>query len=207
MTPVSGTERARGRPRTFDEDAVVDALMELFWEQGYDGSSLSDIVERAGLNKSSLYNAFGSKDEIFDRALERYLEMRAELLTVMIEGERGLDDLLTFAEIVRAEAKGEGGGRGCLGINTSTERGPVGGHISDFSRRYRAVLRDGLGAPIARAVAAGEIRSDLAEAYVDAALAFMASVAVAARSGAGDGEIDRQVDSFVNLVGSWRLDG
>ena len=81
----------------------------------------------------------------------------------------------------------------------------MGGHISEFSRRYRALLRDGLGGPIGRAADAGEIRADLVDVYVDMSLAFVVSVAVAARSGADAAEIDRQVDSFTALVDSWRL--
>ena len=75
VTPMSTATPTRGRPRTFDEEAVLDALTALFWRQGYEATSMADIVEASGLNKSSLYNTFGSKQELFATILDRYVDM------------------------------------------------------------------------------------------------------------------------------------
>jgi AcrR family transcriptional regulator len=65
---------AVGRPREFDADQVLDMVMELFWEHGFDGVSISDITEATGVNRRSLYAAFGSKEELFGLAVQRYLD-------------------------------------------------------------------------------------------------------------------------------------
>ncbi len=65
-----------GRPREFDIDQAVDKALELFWRQGYEGTSLSDLIDALGITRASLYAAFGSKEGLFRRAIDRY-EARA----------------------------------------------------------------------------------------------------------------------------------
>jgi AcrR family transcriptional regulator len=63
-----------GRPRAFDEDAALQKAMCVFWRKGYDGASMSDLTEAMGINPPSLYAAFGNKESLFLRVLERYAE-------------------------------------------------------------------------------------------------------------------------------------
>lgn len=63
-----------GRPQTFDTSAAVQAARDLFWDQGYEATSLADLEEATGLNRSSLYHAFGSKRGLFDAAAQDYLD-------------------------------------------------------------------------------------------------------------------------------------
>lgn len=66
--------RGPGRPREFDEDVALDAIMQVFWDNGYEGTSLSDIMAATGLKKASLYGTFGDKQEMYLKALARYHE-------------------------------------------------------------------------------------------------------------------------------------
>jgi AcrR family transcriptional regulator len=61
-----------GRPRGFDADEALERAMRVFWERGYDGASLSDLTEAMGITKTSMYRAFGNKDQLFLKALARY---------------------------------------------------------------------------------------------------------------------------------------
>ncbi|MGE2726076.1 TetR/AcrR family transcriptional regulator [Mycolicibacterium pulveris] len=63
---------AVGRPREFDPDQVVDAAMKLFWAHGYDGVSISDVTTATGVNRRSIYAEFGSKEALYERAVQRY---------------------------------------------------------------------------------------------------------------------------------------
>src|ERR1700740_396023 len=64
---------AGGRPRALDADEALDRALEVFWRQGYEGTSLSDLTAAMGINRPSLYAAFGNKEQLFRRALNRYL--------------------------------------------------------------------------------------------------------------------------------------
>src|SRR6266850_6722939 len=61
-----------GRPRSFDLDKALDAAMQVFWREGYEGASLSDLTKAMGINRPSLYAAFGDKESLFRKALNRY---------------------------------------------------------------------------------------------------------------------------------------
>jgi TetR/AcrR family transcriptional repressor of nem operon len=114
------------RPRTFDEDRAVDAAMRTFWAQGYEATTTQDLCAATGLGRSSIYNTFTSKHELFKRALLRYVETTtATQLAVLEDGRRTpvrrLRDL--FAVIVDGEAANRRDGRsmGCLTVNTTVE--------------------------------------------------------------------------------------
>ncbi|MET9558336.1 TetR/AcrR family transcriptional regulator [Streptomyces sp. NPDC006645] len=63
-----------GRPREFDIDKALDRALRVFWEQGYEGASLTDLTDAMGITKPSLYAAFGNKEQLFSKALQRYTE-------------------------------------------------------------------------------------------------------------------------------------
>src|ERR1700685_2604840 len=61
-----------GRPRSFDADEALDCALQVFWRKGYEGASLSDLTEAMGIERPSLYAAFGDKETLFRKALDRY---------------------------------------------------------------------------------------------------------------------------------------
>ena len=70
--------RGPGRPRQFDPDQVLDTVINVFWELGYDASDTETLAKRTGLTKPSLYNAFGTKEDLFVAALARYEQTRSK---------------------------------------------------------------------------------------------------------------------------------
>ncbi len=74
-----------GRPIGFDKDAALEAAMLLFWERGYEGTSIADLAHAMGLNPSSIYAAFGDKHTLFSLAVERYMKIRAQYATKALE--------------------------------------------------------------------------------------------------------------------------
>ena len=65
---------AMGRPREFDPDRALDRALEVFWRRGYEGASIADLTEAMGITKPSLYAAFGNKEELFRKTLDRYVD-------------------------------------------------------------------------------------------------------------------------------------
>jgi AcrR family transcriptional regulator len=98
-----GTNMPRGRPREFDEAATLDAAMDLFWTRGFSSTSLDDLAEATGLNRPSLYNAFGNKLSLYRRAFGRFAEkMRSETRTALLRPDTIQQALLGFYDrIVR----------------------------------------------------------------------------------------------------------
>src|ERR1044071_7903937 len=65
---------AMGRPREFDVDKALDLALQVFWRKGYEGASMADLTETMGITKPSLYAAFGNKEELCRKALDRYVD-------------------------------------------------------------------------------------------------------------------------------------
>lgn len=96
--------------------------MQRFWGQGYGGTSLQDLLEAMHLSKSSLYQAFGDKERLFRRCLERYTEQIAGgLRNLLAKAPNGLAFVAAFLRSVVDEARSRNGARGCLLMNTATE--------------------------------------------------------------------------------------
>ncbi|MHA7772647.1 TetR/AcrR family transcriptional regulator [Roseibium sp. M-1] len=74
-------ETKRGRPRKFDEEETLDRIMQVFWRQGFAATSLDQIAEDTGLNRPSLYAAFGGKKEMFLRAVDRFADQMQSYLS------------------------------------------------------------------------------------------------------------------------------
>jgi AcrR family transcriptional regulator len=185
-----------GRPREFDKSKAIDSAMLLFWRNGYEGTSISDLTETLGITRPSLYAAFGNKEQLFRTVLDRYDEGTAEFLT-------GSLDLPTAHEVA------EGLLRGAANFHSNPENPPgclmvhgalVGSDESDPLRREtrhrRARLRDAIRERLERALAEGDLpeRADDPETLARYIVAVMRGMAVEAASGAKGRELHQVVD-------------
>jgi AcrR family transcriptional regulator len=111
MAPKSKTE-ARGRPRSFNAEKALDLALKVFWRKGYEGASLSELTKAMGINRPSLYAAFGDKEALFRKALERYEEGPSGFLHHALDEPtaRGMAERLLFG--TATTACGENGNPG-----------------------------------------------------------------------------------------------
>jgi len=140
------------RPREFKDTTVIDAAMEVFWEHGYEGSSTEKLCEHTGLGKGSLYNAFGSKHALYEKALKRYQELGIEGQVDILEQPGPVKDRLRslMEWAIDQDFNGEER-RGCLAINAAIERGGkdpvvaslVSGHIGRLEKALSQLIASG----------------------------------------------------------------
>lgn len=157
------------RPRAFDENEVLDAAIRCFWTRGYEATSVRDLASSMGLTGASLYNAFGDKHALYERALERYVD---ESVADRI---RRLEDpaiapraaIGAFFDEVVERSLNDPEMKGCMVVNAAVELGPhdprmraaagrtLGEIEAFFRRRVAAGQKDG-------AIATGQSPDDLA---------------------------------------------
>lgn len=153
----------RGRPRTFDEGEVLDAAMRVFWEHGYEATSISQLRAATGLSAASLYGAFGSKEGLFERSLERYVagpgRVRERVADLTLHPVEALGLMLHGTIDMQSDPANPGG---CL-IALSVTIGASG--ADDLAARgavaeQRDQDRAGIETCITRGVESGAIRAD-----------------------------------------------
>lgn len=137
------------RPRQFDEEAVLRAVCDQFWDAGYAATSLQDLMRVSGLGKGSLYAAFGDKHALFLSALRRYVTSLDESVRELIDATpRAVDALRSFVMIPVGDPTGRAALRGCLLANSTTELATADPTIAEEARRtyerITAVLAEGV---------------------------------------------------------------
>jgi AcrR family transcriptional regulator len=184
MTESETVRRPRGRPREFDETAVLDTAVDVFWRSGYAHASIADISAATGLAPSSIYNAYGSKLDLFARALDRYLDLIiGQVLDPLENGTAGLPDVDTFFQRL-ATSGGQTRPPGCLAANTIGEFRDAPPLIAERIARYRKLLLRALRAALTRAAASGEIPAEAVAPRAEALLSIVIASSLLTAAGA-----------------------
>lgn len=151
-----------GRPASFERDEVIDRAMDLFWRRGYRATTPQDLVEELGIGKGSLYNAFGSKRELFGLALDRYRDQQAVMVDRALAEPGPVKDRIVAAMALIIDLNtADADRRGCLAVNTAAELATC---DEDAGERVRAMFERTAGAfvdTVRAGQAAGELRQDL----------------------------------------------
>ncbi|MEM6993327.1 MAG: TetR/AcrR family transcriptional regulator [Myxococcota bacterium] len=196
---------AAGRPREFDLDAALDTALELFWQEGFGSTSTRTIATRVGVSQSSLYNAFGSKQELLAVAMERYeARITASLIGPLEQSPDGSAALEAFIRGL-GQWLGGAGHRGCMLINLMAEDGGATDEIARRTRAYRARLRSALMGAITRGEESGEFAPAQATLRADLLLGLILGMNIAARGGASGGELDGMVAAALAQLAGWKI--
>jgi AcrR family transcriptional regulator len=151
----------RGRPRTFDTDKALDTALLLFWRHGYEGTSLSALTKAMGINVPSLYAAFGNKETLFKKALNRYLQNPASYLPKALEqptARRAVEKLFRGAiDMVMNPRHPDG----CLLVQGALAAGPAAASIRKELSLCRAAAEAAVRRRLERAIAEGDLPANV----------------------------------------------
>ncbi len=146
------------RPREFEPEDVVAAAMEVFWRQGYQGTSLQNLVDETGINRGSLYSVFRDKHSLFLEALRHYRTTVVPGRILILEAPSdGLSSIRQYFEAVAGDLQGPACGRGCLMVNSAIELAAVDSEVAEEVGRHLDRLRKGFAISLERAVELGEL--------------------------------------------------
>lgn len=185
-----------GRPRGFDADEALERAMLVFWEQGYEGATLTDLTGAMGITRTSMYAAFGNKEELFHKALQRYSEGPASYVI------RALEEP-TAHQVAKAILTGsvcattrQGSPAGCLAVQGSLAAGEVGRPARDALTAVREETWTRLRERFVKAAADGDLTTDTDPGLLARYLMTVSNgIAVQAASGVGTEELQRVADA------------
>ncbi|MYY87372.1 MULTISPECIES: TetR/AcrR family transcriptional regulator [unclassified Streptomyces] len=194
------------RPRSFDEERALDAAMHAFWANGYEATSTQDLCEATGLGRSSIYNTFTSKHDLFRRALTRYMDgMNAGQLQILEDAGRPATERLRalFDRVIEGEFQQRRGGHsiGCLTVNTTVELAGRDPEAAAMLERDLAVRLTALAATIRAGQQDGDITSgrdaDTLARYINAVIGGMR---VSAQGGADRAALQAIADTAMDAL-------
>ncbi|WP_290651996.1 TetR/AcrR family transcriptional regulator [Aquisalimonas sp.] len=164
-----------GRPRQFDPPTALNRAIDVFWSRGYEGASLQELLAATRLSRSSLYQTFGGKHQLFSRCLVCYREsVAAEMIRRLEEAPSGRAFIEQSMRRAVAEQQVPGGPRGCLVLNTANEFGHRDAEVSRHVRAGLSAFRDIFAEAIRRGQADGSVARihdpDRLAAYLVAAM-------------------------------------
>jgi AcrR family transcriptional regulator len=193
-----------GRPRTFDRGVAITQALHLFWEHGYDATSLSLLKANigGGITAPSFYAAFGSKQALFNEVMEHYLNTHGRvtdsLFDTTLPPRESIELTLRRSAKMQCEPDHPKGCLVALGLlSACTDESKI---ISQPLAQARATNRAGIVACIERAVAAGELAATVApDALATVFDSFLLGISVLARDGVPLEQIDRAVTQIMTL--------
>ncbi|MFI6802792.1 TetR/AcrR family transcriptional regulator [Streptosporangium canum] len=192
-----------GRPRGFDADDALERAMLVFWEHGYEGASLAGLTEAMGISAKSMYAAFGNKEELFRKALERYTEGPSAYLARALEEPTALGVATAILIGTVRTTTRPAHPHGCLGVQGALAASDSGRGVRDLLVAWRNNGCSRVRERFQRAVDDGELPPEtdpgLLARYVTT-LAF--GIAVQAASGVGRDELQGMADAALR---NWPL--
>ena len=193
----------RGRPPSFDREEALAAAMNVFWAKGYEGTTLEELLEAmGGITAPSLYNAFGSKEELFKEAVDLYMSTiaskAAEALENAPSARAGVESMLRAAIETFCRP---GGPRGCMVASSAAKcaRGNEG--VEAYVRSLRLKAPDAIKRRLKRALNEGELPASIDAGRITA---FYATVAQGLGVRAGDGVSRAELTAVVDgAMAAW----
>ncbi|NVZ53664.1 TetR/AcrR family transcriptional regulator [Pseudomonas sp. B6002] len=191
-----------GRPRNFDRDQAVDQALHLFWQHGYDATSLTQLKAGlgGGISAPSFYAAFGSKEALFDECVQRYLATYAQVTECLwdetLAPRQAVETALRQSARMQCE---DGHPKGCMvALGVMSAPSPENARVADALTQSRARTRAGIVACIERAVNAGQLPDTLNVAAMATVFdSFLQGVSILARDNVPHATINAAISQLL----------
>ncbi len=193
---MSTPARKRGRPRLLDPAVGLDIAARLFWERGYEGTSIADLTEAMGIPPPSLYAMFGSKEELYRRAVDHISARESKQWLEALQGNMPAYDAIEFyLHDAAARFTDPGRPRGCIVSNAVLQRSEKSESVAQAVAAQRDRAIQTIKARFDRAVAAGELATETdTEALARFYGAVVQGMSAQACDGASEAALKRLAD-------------
>ena len=191
-----------GRPREFNRNDALDAAMQLFWRQGYESTSLTQLKQVMGdLSAASFYGAFGSKEGLYREALALYLDTHGQVIAPLqdetLKSRDALERTLRRSARMQTDA---GLPKGCMLVLSTTNTSPENGHLQALVTIERQRTREAIRDCIDRALETGELRRDADAVGLTALVeALLVGMSIQVRDGVSLAVIEAAVSNLLQL--------
>jgi len=193
--------KPRGRPRGYDPQVALARAAEVFWKAGYAGTSLDDLVEATGMNRPSLYAAFGDKRDLYLKTLAYYRDESRALARAALADDPPLRVLLKRFYDKALELYLSGGPRGCYSIGTAATVAAVDDGVRAFLADSMRTTDGFLTHQIEKAKQRGELARDADPAALGyLATATLHTLAIRARAGLPRKELNALVSAAIDVI-------
>jgi AcrR family transcriptional regulator len=183
-------KKMRGRPRVFDMEEALDKALQIFWKRGYEGASIAELTETLGINKPSLYAAFGNKEELFKKSLSRYVAGPVAFIQEVVTQPTAFDvaqSFLTKAVEFFTDTKHP---KGCLIVQAALSDSVDSILVKDLLIKYRYSYEHQLAKRFEKAKEEGDLPNDAnAETLAKFLSTLHQGMSVQVTSGASKGEL------------------
>jgi TetR/AcrR family transcriptional regulator, copper-responsive repressor len=195
---MSGMTRRRGRPRTLDREAGLEIAARLFWQHGYEGTSIADLTQAMGITPPSLYAAFGSKEDLYRQALDHTIERESKGRSEALQGEMPAYDALAFylRDVVQGITD-PGKPRGCIVSTAVLQHAEENESVATTVAARREASLQALKARFQRAINEGELPADT---DIDALAHFYGAVVQGMSAQACDGACTKRLMQVVEVA-------
>ena len=187
--------------KNFDVDEALRKAGEAFWTHGYEATSMSSLLEAMGIQKGSFYDTYGSKKEVYLRALDQYTNTRFDEFKGLADGHTPKQALRVLIDAIHDECASKEGHRGCMVINCALELAHSDTDAQRFVQRTFETHEDFYAELIRAGQEAGEISSDIdPQATAKAMLALVMSMRVFSRAGSSRATLRTLADQALELL-------
>jgi len=189
------------RPQEFNTSEALHQAMDLFWQKGYEATSLVDLLKAMGLSKSSLYATFGGKYELFVTAFDAYRAEREREAKVILNQGTAREAITNMFQKIVGDARAGNSSRGCMSINQAVEMAPHDPEIRSRVLKDFALIEDMLTQTIERGQSEGSVKSiDEARKLARLLVLALPGLQVMVRAGSDTAMLEQNLNLLLSIL-------